>query len=136
MVCVENPNNKFPISNQIQNQNNKKQFNLVERTARFGEKIIDFAKTINKNLITRSLIIQLVKAATSIGANYMEADCAESRKDFRHKIGICKKEAKETSHWLRMVAKANPELSNECRKLWQEAHELTLIFSAIRNKTK
>ncbi len=67
----------------------------------------------------------------------MEADGAESKKDFKHKIGICKKEAKETMHWLRMVAKANPDKRGECIKLWNESHELALIFSAIiRSKKK
>ena len=80
------------------------------------------------------MINQLVRSATSIGANYMEADCAESKKDFIHKIGICKKESKETTHWLHMMAVANPERSGDCRVLWKEAHELTLIFSAIANK--
>ena len=61
----------------------------------------------------------------------MEADGAESKKDFRHKIALCKKEAKETKHWLRMLAKANPDKKDECRTIWNEAQELTLIFSAI-----
>jgi four helix bundle protein len=77
------------------------------------------------------LISQLVSAGTSVGANYMEADGAESKKDFRHKIGICKKESKETKHWLRMISKANPNKNMECRRLSQEAQELTLIFSSI-----
>jgi len=64
----------------------------------------------------------------------MEADCAESKKDFKHKISICKKEAKESTHWLHMVAVANDNRVDECRKLWKEAHELTLIFSSIINK--
>jgi len=72
-----------------------------------------------------------VRSATSIGANYAESDGAESKKDFRHKIALCKKEAKETKHWFRMIAKANPEKKNDCRELWKEAQELTLIFSAI-----
>jgi four helix bundle protein len=61
----------------------------------------------------------------------MEADGAESRKDFQHKISICKKEAKETLHWLRMIAKADPGRRDECQQLLKEAHELTLIFSSI-----
>ncbi len=72
----------------------------------------------------------------SIGANYMEADGAESGKDFKHKIALCKKEAKETRHWLRMIAKANPDKTDECRKLWREVHELALIFSAILRPKK
>ncbi|MBI5408696.1 MAG: four helix bundle protein [Nitrospirae bacterium] len=61
----------------------------------------------------------------------MEADAAESKKDFNHKISITRKEAKETKHWLRMIAKANPDKKDTCRLLWRESHELTLIFSAI-----
>lgn len=64
----------------------------------------------------------------------MEADGASSKQDFNHKIGICKKEAKETLHWLRMVAVANVEYKESCREFWKEAHELVLIFSAILKK--
>lgn len=116
------------------NKNNN--FDLEERTAKFGEDIIKFAKEIPKNTITISIINQLVKSGTSVGANYCEADGAESKKDFEHKMGICKKEAKETKHWLRMVATAIPELKEESRKLWKEAQELTLIFSSSINSSK
>jgi four helix bundle protein len=119
------------MSNQAQNPNNKRKYDLEERTARYGEAIIELVKTFPKDPINSPLISQLVRAATSIGANYMEADGAESKKDFQHKISICKKESKETKHWLRMIAKANPTRRNECDKLWKEAQELTLIFSAI-----
>jgi four helix bundle protein len=122
--------NEAQISNGIQSPNVRK-FDLEERTAKFGEEIIEFAKTLERNEINRPLIGQLVSAGTSVGANYMEADGAESKKDFRHKIGICKKESKETKHWLRMIEKANPSKNVECRRLAQEAHELTLIFSSI-----
>jgi len=61
----------------------------------------------------------------------MEADGAESKRDFKHKIALCKKEAKETKHWLRMISKAAPEHSDKAREPWQEAQELTLTFSAI-----
>jgi four helix bundle protein len=122
------------MSNQCQNPNDKKIYDLVLRTSKFGEVIILFAKELPNNNINQPLITQLIKSATSIGANYMEADCAESKKDFFHKIGICKKEAKETMHWLHMVAIANPDKKEKCRPLWQEAHELTLIFSAIIRK--
>ena len=96
--------------------------------------MIEFVAKLPDSPVVRSLISQAVRSATSIGANYMEADGAESRKDFQHKISICKKEAKETMHWFRMIAKANPTKAGECRKLWKEAHELTLIFSSIINK--
>jgi len=124
-------NDKAQMSNQAQNPNNKRKYDLEERTARYGETIIELVKTFPKDPINSPLISQLVRAATSIGANYMEADGAESKKDFQHKISICKKESKETKHWLRMVVKANPTRRNECDKLWKEAQELTLIFSAI-----
>jgi len=114
-------NSKAQMSNENQRPNDKKKYDLEERTARFGEDVIEFAKGIQRNEINRSLISQVVRSATSIGANYMEADGAESKKDFRHKIALCKKEAKETKHWLRMIAKADPNRIDECRTLWTEA---------------
>ena len=116
--------------------NDKKIYDLEERTGKFGENILEFAKIIPKTLITTPLTGQIVRSGTSIGSNYCEADCAESRKDFEHKLGICKKEAKETKHWLRMIAKAVPELKEEAKKLWQESNELQLIFISIINKSR
>jgi four helix bundle protein len=124
-------NFKDQMTKEIQKPNDKKVYDLEERTALFGEQIIDFAKLLPKDRITNVLVSQLVRSGTSIGANYEEADGAESKKDFRHKIAICKKESKETKHWLRMIAKANPGRKDTCKKLWQEAQELTLIFSSI-----
>ncbi len=123
-------NVKCQITNECKNPKTKV-YDLEERTALFGENIIDFVKTLEGNLINNRLISQLIDSSTSIGANYMEADAAESKRDFMHKIGICKKESKETKHWLRLIAKANPNKINRCRALWQEAQELTLIFSSI-----
>jgi len=117
------------MTNETQNRNVK--YDLEERTAKFGEDVIEFAKLLEKSIVNNVLIGQLVRAATSIGANYAEADGAVSKKDFRHKISLCKKEAKETKHWFRMIAKAYPDKKDVIRKLWQEAHELALIFSAI-----
>ena len=124
------------MSNQDQNPNRKNKFDLVERTSKFGEEVITLAKNLPDNPVNRPLINQFVRSGTSVGANYMEADCAESKKDFQHKIAICKKEAKETEHWLRMISKANPDKPVACEKLWKESHELLLIFSSIINKTK
>ena len=106
-------------------------YDLEERTARFGEAVIDFAKTIPQNAATNRIISQLVAAATSVGANYVEADDSVSKKDFLKSIGTCRKEARETKHFLRMVARAVPELKLQARELWMEARELHLIFSRI-----
>jgi len=113
-----------------------KVFELDERTARLGEDIIKFARGLKRDPVNTPLISQVVRSGTSVGANYMEAGAAQSGKDFDHKIGICKKEARETMHWLRMLAVADESSRQECRTLWREAHELTMIFSAILKKRR
>ncbi len=114
----------------------RKKFDLEERTARFGETIIAFAKKVPVTPVTRPLIDQLVRAGTSVGANYCEADDSEFKKAFRNKACTCRKEARESKHWLRMIACAGDtdELKVEARVLWQEAKELHLIFAAIVRK--
>jgi four helix bundle protein len=124
-------NDKAQMTNQAQNPNNKTKYDLEERTARFGESIIELAKTLVRNPVNDPLINQIVRSGTSIGANYAEADGSESKKDFRHKISICKKESKETKHWLLMITKANQDKKETYRKLSKEVHELILIFSSI-----
>ena len=114
----------------------KRVFDLEERTAKFGEGVITLAKRLRKDDINQTLGVQAVRSATSVGANYAEADATQTKKDFRHRIGICLRESKETKHWLRMLAKANDAQKVECRKLWQEAQELSLIFSAIIRSSK
>jgi len=104
-------------------------YDLEIRTAKFSEDIVVFARKIKKDIINIPLITQIIRSATSIGANYCEAHGASSKKDFKHKIYICKKEAKETKYWLQIIAKSNPEHTEECRKHWREVQELTLIFS-------
>jgi four helix bundle protein len=106
-------------------------YDLEERTARLGEAVIAFAKRVPQNVITLPLISQLVRAGTSIGGNYCEADEAESKKEFRYRIGVCKREARETKFQIRMIVAAEPQLRDEGRPLWQEAKELVLIFAAI-----
>lgn len=109
-------------------------FDLGERTARFGEEVIRFARKIPQTAANSRLISQCVGAGTSIGANYCEADDAVSRKDFKKCIGTCRKESKETKFWLRMIAVAEPSLKEEARRLWREAKELNLIFGSIFRK--
>lgn len=116
----------------MRKSNSKKdKYNLEERTSKFGESVIDFCKEINKNTITRPLISQFIRSGTSIGANYMEANAASSKKDFRHKIYICKKEAQETKHWIRMITRALPNKENNIQKIKEECEELILIFGKI-----
>jgi len=115
---------------------NGKVYDLEERTAKFGENSIKFCRSLPKSELTRRIIDQLVGCTTSVGANYAEADDAESPKDFKHKIGICKKESRESKHFLRMSAIAVPEKADEARKLWVEAKELNLIFNSIYKKVK
>ena len=111
--------------------NRQKPYDLAERTAQFGEAIIRFAKKIPRNPVNDRLIGQLVGAGTSVGANYCEADDGVSRKDYKNRIGTCKKEARETKFFLRMIAVAEESLKPEARVLWREAKELHLIFCAI-----
>lgn len=118
------------------NKTNKK-YDLEERTALFAENIIDLCKKIPKNIITIPIIGQLVRSGTSIGTNYCEANGASSKKDFRVKIFICKKEAKESKYWLKMLLKT-VEISTiklKIRRLSKEAHELLLIFSKIASSS-
>ena len=110
-------------------------FNLEERTAVLGETVIEFCLTLPINPVAEPVVSQLVRAATSIGANYCEADDAESKKDFRHQIALCRKESRETKYWCRMIAKAVPTEKSVARTLWQEAKELNLIFSRIVRTT-
>lgn len=119
----------------------KRIYDLEERTARFGEAVIAFSKNIPGTAITEPIITQLIKAATSVGANYCEADDAVSKREFRKFIGICRRESRESKHWLRMIATAEPALKGRARQLWQEAKELHLIFaktfkSATENPNK
>ena len=109
-------------------------FELEERTAQFGEAIVRFAKRIPRDPANDRLIGQLVGCGTSVGANYCEADERVSKKDFRNTIGRCVKEAKETKHFLRMIAAAEPRLAAEARELFREAKELHLIFASIYRK--
>ena len=109
-------------------------FDLEERTARFGEAIVRFAKKIPRNPVNNRLIDQLVGCSTSVGGNYCEANEGISKKDFRCVIGRCVKEAKETKFFLRMVVAAEPGLAAEAREFFREAKELHLIFASIYRK--
>ncbi len=127
-------NAQAPMTNKIPSPKSQTKYDLEERTAVFGERIIDFSRSLPKDQATIVLSNQLIRSGTSVGANYLEADASSTKKDFRFKISLCRKEAKESRHWLRMITKANPESTNEAKQLWQEAQELVFIFSAILKK--
>jgi four helix bundle protein len=124
-----------PVDDESSGSDPGRTYDLEERTAVFSERVIDFALIVERNPVTLPLISQLFREATSVGANYCEADDAESKRDFRHKIGLCRKEARETKYWFRMIARAAPASSQQARLLWQEAKELHLIFSKIRRSS-
>ena len=125
-------NLQFLIYNQFSmKQFPKNNYDLEERTAKFGESVIDLCKNIRQDNITGPVTNQLVRSATGIGANYAEANSASSRKDFKNKSFICKKEIQETKHWLRMLARCVPEKKEEIKIIWKECHELNLIFQKI-----
>ena len=95
----------------------KSVYDLEERTARFGEAVIDFAKKIPRDPVTERIITQLIGAGTSVGANYTEADDSVSKREFLKCIATCKKEARETKFFLRMSVRAVPKLKPEAREL-------------------
>jgi four helix bundle protein len=111
------------------NGEGKHAFDLEERTAVFGERIVRFSKEIPRHPTNNRLIDQLVGCGTSVGANYCEANEGVSAKDFCNIIGRCVKEAKETRYFLRMVAAAESSLATTARQLYSEAKELHLIFA-------
>lgn len=107
-------------------------YDLEERTAKFGEDVIALCRSTKKDKLSDPILNQLVRSGTSVGANYMEANGAISRKDFANKIFICKKEIiQETKHWLRMLKGFSTDDVATIDRLTQEAQELTLIFHKI-----
>ena len=107
-------------------------YDLEERTAVFAERIRDFSFRLPKNVANIEYVPQLVRAGSSPGANYIEANESLGEKDFKMKIKVCRKEAKETAYWLRLVIiDGSAEMENERKALRQEAIELKLIFTAI-----
>jgi len=113
---------------------NKKE--LEERTKRFALRVIAFVSRLPTGKMADVLGYQLLKAGTSIGANYREANRAESRKDFIHKIAIVEKESAESEYWLELFDDSNIGEVSERRWLLTEAGELLAIFTSIGRSTK
>ena len=114
---------------------NSKQYDLEERTLKFSKEVIKFVKNLPKTIANIEIIKQLVRASGSIGANYIEANEALSKKDFQMRIKISRKEAKESRYWLRLIdTTSNNELDKERMDLLEEATQLMNIFGAILRK--
>jgi len=111
-------------------------YDLEERTARFGENVIALCRSVKNDKLAEPILHQLIRSATSVGANYMEANGASSKRDFTNKIFICKKEIQETKHWLRMIKSFMASENDMLSSLAKEAQELTLIFHKIASSLK
>jgi len=131
-------NSKFETLNPKQYQmdkiQNSKQYDLEDRTLSFAKRVIGFVNVLPKTLTNIEISKQLVRAAGSVGANYIEANESLSKKDFIMRVKICRKEAKETCYWLKLV-NCSEELAKEQSGLIQESTELMKIFGAILEKT-
>jgi len=115
----------------------EKKYDLEERTAKFGEAVIQLCRKTKQDNIVSPIINQLVRASTSVGANYMEANGASSKRDFVNKIFICKKELQETKHWLRMFQSSQiTHVSLEIGPIQKECQELIFIFTKIASTSR
>ena len=119
---------------QMSNLKNSKQYNLEDRTLSFAKKVIEFINKLSKTLTNTEICKQLVRSAGSVGANYIEANEALSKKDFLMRIKICRKEAKESRYWLNLVH-CSEEYEIDRTELITESTELMKIFGAIVTKT-
>jgi len=109
---------------------------LEKRTKRFALHVVRFVSDLPKSKATDVMGYQLLKSGTSIGANHREANRAESRNDFIHKIAIVEKEAAETQYWLELFEESNIGDPEELRRLLQESGELLAIFTATGKTAK
>jgi len=115
---------------------NSKQYDLEERTLKFTKDVILFVKSLSRTIANIEIIKQLVRASGAVGANYIEANEALSKKDFIMRIKICRKEAKESRYWLKLIEVNGEDAEKQKQSLIQEATELMRIFGAILEKAK
>lgn len=111
-------------------------YDLEQRTSEFGKRIVRLVQALPNNQTNKILSGQCLRSGTSVGANYREANDATGTKDFLFRLKISRKESKETTHWLELIAEANPTLAPKMNNLLQESKELTYILSAIITKTR
>jgi len=122
---------------QITKVQNTKQYDLEDRTVMFAHRVRTFIKKLPRTISNIEDSKQLIRASGSVGANYIEANESLSKKDFVMRIKICRKEAKESRYWLKLIdTQGNQALENEQKDLEQEALELTNIFGAILRKSE
>jgi len=107
------------------------EYNLEERTVKFSRDLLTLCASVKPNMVNENMLKQVLRSGTSVGANYCEANGATSRTDFKAKIHICKKEAKETQYWLKLIIISDPNIQNDIKCLQRESHELIMIFSKI-----
>jgi four helix bundle protein len=126
-----------PKQIQMTKAQNAKQYDLEERTIAFAKRIRAYVKKLPRTIAIIEDSKQVIKASGSVGANYIEANEALSKKDFIMRIKICRKEAKESRYWLQLIdARGDADLQNELKDLVQEATELTNIFGSILRKSE
>ncbi len=113
-----------------------KYYDLEDRTLDFSKKLILFIKALPRSQINLRLADQIIRSGTSMGANYREANETETKKDFKFRIRICRKEGKETVYWFELITEANPQLKEKIKPLLQETIELVKIFAAILMKSE
>lgn len=119
------------------NDSNPKQYDLEERTYQFAKSVALYCRQLPKEMINIEYIKQVVRSSGSVGANYIEANEALGKKDFVMRIKICRKEAKETIYWLRLITEINNnDYQLKGNILLKEATELKKIFSSIAEKSK
>ena len=115
---------------------NSKPYDLEDRTLKFAKDVIKFVKNLPRTIANIEIIKQLVRASGSVGANYIEANEALSKKDFIMRVKICRKEAKESRYWLKLIEVNGEGAEKQRQLLIQEATELMKIFGAILEKAK
>lgn len=112
----------------------KKKYDLEDRTFNFAKSVIRLINKVRKTLANVEIAKQVIRSAGSVGANYIEANEALSKKDFIYRIKLCRKEAKETTYWIKLL-ECKKDLDEEIKNLIQESTELTNIFGAIYRKS-
>ena len=108
-----------------------REYDLEERTLAFSKQAIKSCRALPKTVIDNEMGKQLMRSCTSVGANYIEANESLGKKDFLMRIRICRKEAKESGYWLRLVEPVSHDLRSEHQWLLEESTELTKIFGSI-----